>query len=75
MTNFSFSFMHNLDLYALVYCSFSLFYLFQEVDRFHDLEEELTIRGYAGIWKVIIIQSYFDFPILCFFTFPSAANK
>ncbi|XP_020242675.1 carbon catabolite repressor protein 4 homolog 6, partial [Asparagus officinalis] len=24
----------------------------QEVDRFHDLEEELTIRGYAGIWKM-----------------------
>lgn len=24
----------------------------QEVDRFHDLEEELAIRGYAGIWKM-----------------------
>lgn len=24
----------------------------QEVDRFNDLEEELAIRGYAGIWKM-----------------------
>ncbi|CAK9176317.1 unnamed protein product [Ilex paraguariensis] len=25
---------------------------FQEVDRFQDLEEELKIRGYSGIWKM-----------------------
>lgn len=24
----------------------------QEVDRFQDLEEDLKIRGYSGIWKV-----------------------
>ncbi|WOK99144.1 carbon catabolite repressor protein [Canna indica] len=24
----------------------------QEVDRFHDLEQELTTQGYAGIWKM-----------------------
>lgn len=24
---------------------------FQEVDRFQDLEEELKLRGYNGIWK------------------------
>lgn len=27
--------------------------LFQEVDKFHDLEEELRLRGYSGIWKVV----------------------
>ncbi|KAF8393277.1 hypothetical protein HHK36_021518 [Tetracentron sinense] len=25
---------------------------FQEVDRFHDLEEELKLQGYSGIWKL-----------------------
>lgn len=25
---------------------------FQEVDKFHDLEEELKPRGYCGIWKM-----------------------
>ncbi|KAK7260860.1 hypothetical protein RIF29_27159 [Crotalaria pallida] len=25
---------------------------FQEVDRFHDLEEELRLKGYSGIWKM-----------------------
>lgn len=25
---------------------------FQEVDRFQDLEQELRVRGYSGIWKV-----------------------
>ncbi|XP_057540546.1 carbon catabolite repressor protein 4 homolog 6 isoform X2 [Amaranthus tricolor] len=25
---------------------------FQEVDRFHDLEEDLRVRGYSGIWKM-----------------------
>ncbi|KNA08243.1 hypothetical protein SOVF_164350 [Spinacia oleracea] len=25
---------------------------FQEVDKFHDLEEELRLRGYSGIWKM-----------------------
>lgn len=24
----------------------------QEVDRFHDIEEELAVRGYTGIWKM-----------------------
>lgn len=24
----------------------------QEVDRFQDLEEELALRGYNGVWKV-----------------------
>lgn len=25
---------------------------FQEVDKFHDLEEDLRVRGYSGIWKM-----------------------
>ncbi|KAK1394721.1 carbon catabolite repressor protein 4-like [Heracleum sosnowskyi] len=25
---------------------------FQEVDRFHELEKELKVRGYCGIWKM-----------------------
>ncbi|CAO2820698.1 unnamed protein product [Amaranthus hypochondriacus] len=25
---------------------------FQEVDRFHDLEDDLRVRGYSGIWKM-----------------------
>lgn len=27
----------------------------QEVDRFQDLEEELALRGYNGVWKVVKI--------------------
>ncbi|KAG6489664.1 hypothetical protein ZIOFF_050940 [Zingiber officinale] len=27
----------------------------QEVDRFHDLEEQLSTQGYAGIWKVVML--------------------
>ena len=29
-----------------------LWYHFQEVDRFQELEDELKLRGYSGIWKV-----------------------
>ncbi|KAG6492817.1 hypothetical protein ZIOFF_047784 [Zingiber officinale] len=27
----------------------------QEVDRFHDLEEQLSTQGYTGIWKVVML--------------------
>lgn len=39
---------HDVALFSLATCVCS----FQEVDKFHDLEEELKPRGYCGIWKV-----------------------
>lgn len=43
-----------LSWFLMVY----LFFFFQEVDRFQDLEEELKLRGYNGIWKVGIRSGF-----------------
>jgi hypothetical protein len=43
-----------------------LWYHFQEVDRFQELEDELKLRGYSGIWKVrfpVIMSQEHSFPI------------
>lgn len=40
----------------------TFFFLFQEVDKFQDLEQELKLKGYHGIWKVY----YNDLPIFFF---------
>lgn len=33
---------------------------FQEVDRFHDMEEQLNSMGYNGIWKVCYLMIFRD---------------
>lgn len=38
-----------------LYCLVSIT---QEVDRFQELEEELKLRGYSGIWKVCTLVLY-----------------
>lgn len=49
----SFIFFHH-----LMYSNLKLLCIYQEVDKFQDLEEDLRHRGYSGIWKVPI-SSYF----------------
>jgi hypothetical protein len=44
-----------------------LWYHFQEVDRFQELEKELKLRGYSGIWKVrfpAIMSQEHSYPLL-----------
>jgi hypothetical protein len=49
---------------------FSLFFLksislhLQEVDKFTDLEQEMEMQGFKGIWKVIFLCSF----MLCYIT-------
>lgn len=40
-------------------------YPFQEVDRFHDLEEQLSTQGYTGIWKVVMLILHWFFIKFC----------
>lgn len=33
---------------------FMVWFQLQEVDKFQDIEEELKLKGYNGIWKVCL---------------------